>query len=1051
MKKYPCMFFGLLAIFLLISIEVQTPATRAAGEDNPLLATANNQLRELLPDSAPALQPGHANPDDVWLLYSPAFDYLSAANRSYLMRKYGLAAALDGNIAPSPTLLDRETRGVPRGENEIAAPSAYIASDNSHVNDPNLDIRQRVQSETSSAIFGQNAVVAYNDVTNGVFSTISYSNNGGLSWRSVAPPIYPSGGGQGDPSLTVGPGGVFYYAHLASTAQGLSTLGVTRSTDGGATWSPLVNATAGTTNRLVSHDKEWLMADTSNSRHRGNLYLSWTRFTNIFTEDTGIAFARSTDGGRSWSKYQLIGNPADAAGFVQASTIAVGPDGEVYVSYFDTRIPGIAVVKSTDGGVTFGPPVTALRDPGGRFGRNLAGGFELFPGASLDADRGTGPTRGVVYLSTTIKPENPRDEADVVVAASTDGGATWNAPVKVSDEETDTDQFMSSLAVMPGGLLGVMWYDRRNDPRNNVLVDVYMSTSTDGGRTFSPNRRLTANNWPFVPTPFGFRTAYHGDYNQMSASEAGFLVCWADDRSGTDPDVYANLVGPYDAAKPRTDFITSTQTPSKNVFAGANTQFTIDIEALSSAYAITPRDLSGFPRRAIMSAVPGYPGLTYQFSLHSDRGILTVNVAPGTPPGTYPIAATVSVRGLLRATTVRLNVYDPARMAETPQPLSGLRDTVFQPRAAVGPQGDLHLVSAGDARRLFASFGSLSYARFRNGLQIGSALITRLSNPNSTILNPSIGVDNAGAITIVWRQFDAATNRSDIYFARTTNDGASFGTPVNLTRNNGRFLFVTPALAVARDGAINLVYAQINGTTNAQEVVFTRSTDGGVTFTPPVPISGTLTVGTNTAAPAIALEPSGAAVVAFIAAAPTTRADVFVTRAAAPGGAFSTPVNASVTFTPLTSVLNVLTPALAVDVAGAYHVAFIRSDLDLAEQEAYVTRSADRGATFSEPINASRVSIGGAIGAAPSIAAGPGNTIGLAWSGITLGQFPAGRDAFYATSADGGRNFTPAVNLSSDIGLQFLFPQVFVNGSGRLSVLWEDETGGNNQAMIVTP
>jgi len=400
---------------------------------------------------------------------------------------------------------------------------------------------------------------------------------------------------------------------------------------------------------------------------------------------------------------------------------------------------------------------------------------------------------------------------------------------------------------------------------------------------------------------------------------------------------------------------------------------------------------------------------------------------------------------------VRLNVYDPSLTGQTPQPLTGLRDTVFQPKAAVDSLGDLHIVSAGDARRFFSSFGSLSYARFRNGVRIASAFITRVSNPNSTIASPTIGVDDAGAITVVWRQLNADSNRSDIWYARSTNNGGSFSVPTNLTLNNGRFLFVTPALAVARDGAINIAIAQVNGLTGAQEVVVTRSTDGGATFSPSVPISGTLTVNINTAAPAIALDSTSAPAVAFIAASPATRADVFVARAATPGGAFSAPVNASNTLTPLTTILNAGAPTLAIDSAGALNVAFIRTDLDLAEQEVYFTRSTDRGATFSEAINASQTSIFGFTASLPSIAVDRNGQIGIAWSSITLGLFPGGRDAYYAKSTDDGRTFMPAVNLSSNIGLQLMFPQVLVNGTGQLSVLWEDETGGNNQATVVTP
>jgi hypothetical protein len=1043
----------------LVSATRAPRAQDPAGLTNPPLMTAQNALSNVFPDVVPEMQAGYANPADIWLLYAPEFDYLSGAMQSYLMRKYGLIG--EGGLPVR--LVGQTQRAVSREAGEPAqaaaanfgvfgGPNGFVPSDNVRVNDPDLDLQQRVQSETTSAISGSNIVVAYNDNSTGVGSAISFSSNGGLTWTTTAPPIYPFGGAGGDPVLAAGPGGVFYYAHLAFTGLGLSTIGVTRSTDGGATWSPLVNATASTTHRLVSQDKEWMMVDNSNSRFRGNVYLSWTRFTSILGESSGIAFVRSTDGGRTWSQFRLIGRPNDAAGFVQGSTIAVGPDGEVYVSYFDTRIPGIAVVKSTDGGVTFGPPVTALRDPFSRFGKNLAGGFENFPGASIDVDRSNGPNRGAVYVATTIKPAGSRDEADVVVTTSTNGGASWSAPVRANDDSTDTDQFMPSLAVTPAGMLGVMWYDRRNDPTNNVLVDVYMTTSVDGGRTFTPNRRIAAGNWPFVPTPFGFRTAYHGDYNQMSAGDLGFVINWADDRSGTDPDVYANLVSPLDAQKPRTDFIISADTPAQSVFAGASADFPIDINPLSPAYTIGPRDTTGFLRRAKMDAVPRYPGLDYSFSLSSRSGLFHVTAAPSIAPGTYPITVTVSVRGLVRTTTVRLTVYDPNALSQTPRALTGLRDTVFQPKAVVDTQGDLHMVSGAEARRFFSSFGALNYARFRGGVQVASTPITSLTNPNSTILNHAIGVDDAGNPTVVWRLFNADTGRSDIFMSRSTNGGQTFSAPVNLTRNDGRFVFTSPVLAVSRTGVINVAFVQTNPIQNTQEVIFIRSTDGGATFSPRLSASGLLPlIGAPALAPAMAIEGSGAVALVYIGTAPTTRADIFFSRSAT-GLGFSPPINISNTLTTSTAIATVATPTIAIDQAGNINVAFVRADLNRNEQDIYFTRSTNQGQTFSASINASRTTAAGILSFVPSIGTDSAGNIAIAWGAFTQGAlFPGGRDLLFTRSTDGGRTFAPAINLSNNIGQQVFFPQIFVNESGRFTVLWEDETGGNNQALVITP
>ena len=46
-----------------------------------------------------------------------------------------------------------------------------------------------------------------------------------------------------------------------------------------------------------------------------------------------------------------------------------------------------------------------------------------------------------------------------------------------------TDQFEPFVSVAGNGTLSIAWYDRRNDPANDTLIDVYKTFSTDGGAT----------------------------------------------------------------------------------------------------------------------------------------------------------------------------------------------------------------------------------------------------------------------------------------------------------------------------------------------------------------------------------------------------------------------------------------------------------------------------------------------------------------------------------------------------------------------------------------
>src|SRR5579863_2069672 len=55
---------------------------------------------------------------------------------------------------------------------------------------------------------------------------------------------------------------------------------------------------------------------------------------------------------------------------------------------------------------------------------------------------------------------------------------------------TATDQWAPSVAVASNGVVGVMFYDRRNDPAN-LNIDVYLVMSTNVGRSARQFERLS--------------------------------------------------------------------------------------------------------------------------------------------------------------------------------------------------------------------------------------------------------------------------------------------------------------------------------------------------------------------------------------------------------------------------------------------------------------------------------------------------------------------------------------------------------------------------------
>src|SRR6267143_550654 len=106
------------------------------------------------------------------------------------------------------------------------------------------------------------------------------------------------------------------------------------------------------------------------------------------------------------------------------------------------------------------------------------------------------------------------------------------------------------------------------------------------------------------------------------------------------------------------------------------------------------------------------------------------------------------------------------------------------------------------------------------------------SNPGASDY-PQVAVDSQGSINIVW--LDSTPGYYAVFFSRSTDGGATFSTPQNLSNNPAGSS--SPQIAVD-SGNINVVW--VDGFNNF-DVAFSRSSDGGATFTAPKVISSHIT------------------------------------------------------------------------------------------------------------------------------------------------------------------------------------------------------------------
>jgi hypothetical protein len=231
-------------------------------------------------------------------------------------------------------------------------------------------------------------------------------------------------------------------------------------------------------------DKPWIAADNSTSLYKGNVYVAWTRFVDNFRSNM-ILVSRSTNAGRNWSPPVQINLPSQN-GAVQGSQVAVGPGGQIYVVYEVFFAGGLCqhfLARSTNGGASFTTPVAITP-----FFNDLT--FASIYRKNSFAALAVSPTDGSAHVVYADQPNNNLG-AQIEYVHSTDGGATFTAPVAINDRSAG-QRFFPAITVDPRGGVHASWFDTRRSPADSTFYDVFATHSADGGFSFDPNSRVTA-------------------------------------------------------------------------------------------------------------------------------------------------------------------------------------------------------------------------------------------------------------------------------------------------------------------------------------------------------------------------------------------------------------------------------------------------------------------------------------------------------------------------------------------------------------------------------
>ena len=368
-----------------------------------------------------------------------------------------------------------------------------------------------------------------------------HSADGGATWLQSSLPGFAGDARQGDPTIDWTSDGTAWSVTIGiSPGTAALVLRSYKSTDGGITWT--FDSTITGTQTAMDKEAFWVDHNPS-SPFKDNMYLIW--------HNGGPCFVSVRPGpGGAWSApLQISGG--ETTGTAIGGDIKTNSHGDVFAFWPDTGSQHLFVAKSTDGGSTFGAPVTIANTIGAfnigvpaQDGRRvliyLSGGAYRTAAENLVYAVWTDLAGGVGCSSAGSEPgSNVASicKSRIWFARSTDGGATWDAPLQLNGQSSLNDQIFPRLAVdESSGLLMVVYYDTINDPGRRK-AELWMQASYDFGVTWTvPLQVATAETDETVAgATLNFQ---YGDYIGLTGHAGRFFACWTDRRSGGSEEIW---------------------------------------------------------------------------------------------------------------------------------------------------------------------------------------------------------------------------------------------------------------------------------------------------------------------------------------------------------------------------------------------------------------------------------------------------------------------------------------------------------------------------------
>lgn len=355
-----------------------------------------------------------------------------------------------------------------------------------------------------------------------------------------------------------------------------------------------------------------------------------------------------------------------------------------------------------------------------------------------------------------------------------------------------------------------------------------------------------------------------------------------------------------------------------------------------------------------------------------------------------------------------------------PKNISNNSDFTATPQTAADSSGNVFAVWEDDGK----SSGNILFSRSLDGGVSFSAPVS-LSNTKTFPSAPRIVVDSNNGINVVWN--DSPSGNLDVFFSRSVDGGATFSSPVNVSHSSPSNAPGNPQLATDSTGNIFVAWED----DGVLGILFARSADGGVTFSSP------MTVSTNTTGsfmPELTLGPTGNIYLVWEDDTSSNAAISFA-RSLDHGQTFAAPKTLSSGNGRCTN------PQINSDLSGNLNVVWENDSPG--NFEIFFSRSTDAGLNFSAPLNVSNRS---GSSTAPMVASDSSGGINVIWLDSTP---PAtNTDVFFSRSSNGGTTFSAPQNLSSTMFFSSN-PSFSIDLAGNINVVFQHSSSGPNDVFFV--